>query len=98
MSETNLVHFIDLVKPVVAMIAPAKLDTELEANLNAAFPPSSEPFRAIEKACHAAIEAGWMCDKGGEGRRFGRVGPVGAVVAGTVGVGGAALDGPGAGC
>ena len=73
MPEINLDHFIDLVKPVVAMIAPAKLDTELEANLNAAFPPSSEPFRAIEKACHAAIEAGWMCDKGGEGRRFGRV-------------------------
>lgn len=73
MSEKNLLQFTALVEPVTAMISNAKIDTDLESRLNAAFPPSNETFRSIEHACHEAIQAGWMCNQGGEGRRFGRV-------------------------
>ena len=71
--DMDLQHFKTLVKPVVAAISQATIDSDLEARLNAAFPPSSAAFRNIENACHEAIKAGWMCDQGGEGRRFGRV-------------------------
>ena len=42
-------------------------------DLNAEFPATGELFTNIEAACHDAIEAGWMCAQGGDGRRFGRV-------------------------
>ncbi|NNF78637.1 MAG: DUF4863 family protein [Rhizobiales bacterium] len=60
-------------KPIFATISRAKIDTNLEAELNAVYPASSDTFRQIEQACHNAIDAGWMCGQGGEGRRFGRV-------------------------
>ena len=69
----DLQNFKALMKPVVATISQAKIDSDLEAKLNTTFPPSSETFLNIENACHEAIKAGWMCNQGGEGRRFGRV-------------------------
>ena len=73
MPDKSLRHFKELMKPVVAIISQTKIDSNLETELNAIFPPPSETFRNIEDACHAAIEAGWMCTQGGEGRRYGRV-------------------------
>ncbi|MGI9415524.1 MAG: DUF4863 family protein [Hyphomicrobiales bacterium] len=73
MTDMNLQNFKQLMEPVVTAISQAEIDKDLESELNAAFPPSSETFRTIEQACHEAIEAGWMCTQGGEGRRFGRV-------------------------
>lgn len=73
MPDMDAQHFVALMMPVVETIAKAKIDADLEAALNAAFPPSSETFRAIESTCHEAIKAGWICRQGGEGRRFGRV-------------------------
>lgn len=66
-------QFRTLMEPVIARIAGAPIDAGLEQELNRRFPPGSETFRAIERACHQAIAAGWMCSQGGEGRRFGRV-------------------------
>ncbi len=66
-------QFEDLVKPVMEAIAGRAIDASLEGELNQAFPPDGDTFRAIEAACHQAIESGWMCAQGGEGRRFGRV-------------------------
>ena len=71
--NTTRQQFTELMKPVTAIIAQASVDAELEARLNAAFPPSSDTFQDIERSCHEAIKAGWMCSQGGEGRRFGRV-------------------------
>jgi len=65
--------FADLMKPVFDTVAGGPLDDELAARLNEAFPAGGAEFRRIEAACQAAIEAGWMCAQGGEGRRFGRV-------------------------
>ena len=33
------------------------------------FPPGGDTFQAIETACLQAIEQGWMCAQGTEGRR-----------------------------
>ena len=74
--------FRDLVTPVTRHIAGRSLDKALETELNRAFPPESETFRAIERACHAAIAAGWMCTQGNAQRKFGRVFEPDAALAG----------------
>ncbi len=66
-------QFASLLKPVVDAIAGRPVDETLAAELNRAFPPQGEAFKAIEAACHSAIQAGWMCSQGAPGRRFGRV-------------------------
>ncbi len=73
MENQNPAHFLALMKPIAATISQAEIDADLEAVLNATFPPSGETFGNIEQACHDGIRAGWMCNQGGEGRRFGRV-------------------------
>jgi hypothetical protein len=73
MQIDDLEHFRQLLKPITATISQSKIDANLEAKLNSAFPPSGETFRSIESTCHEAIRAGWMCSQGGDGRRFGRV-------------------------
>lgn len=66
-------RFGKLMKPILLTISDAGVDTDLEKELNATFPPEGESFRNIEQACLEAIDAGWMCAQGGKGRRFGRV-------------------------
>ncbi|MCL4799388.1 MAG: DUF4863 family protein [Burkholderiales bacterium] len=66
-------EFHALVAPVARHIAGRPLDATLEAELNRAFPPGGGPFREIERACHAAIAAGWMCREGDAARRYGRI-------------------------
>ncbi len=66
-------QFATLMKPVIDAIAGQPIDQDLAAELNRRFPAGGETFEAIEAACHGAIEAGWMCNQGAPGRRFGRV-------------------------
>lgn len=66
-------EFHALVAPIARHIGDRPLDKALEAELNRAFPPDSEAFHAIERACHAAIADGWMCREGDAVRRFGRI-------------------------
>lgn len=69
----NVEQFRELVTPVTDAVAGKSLAPELGEELDRRFPPSGPEFKAIEAACHEAIEAGWMCAQGGAGRRFGRV-------------------------
>ncbi len=69
----DLVGFRALIQPVAAAIYKRPLDSGLEEHLCALYPPESNNFKAIERACHEAIAAGWMCAEGGPGRRFGRI-------------------------
>ena len=70
----NVSYFKKLIKPVTDFVSSSKIDAELGEELNRRFPPGAETFDAIEKACHAAVEAGWMCANGEEGGpRWGRV-------------------------
>jgi hypothetical protein len=60
-------------KPVMKAVAGQTIDQSLADTLNRKFPAGSNAVKAIEAACHDAIAAGWMCNQGAEGRRFGRV-------------------------
>jgi hypothetical protein len=69
----NVEKFRTLMTPVTEAIAGKPVDGALEDALNRQFPGDGAVFTKIEKACHQAIKAGWMCNQGGDGRRFGRV-------------------------
>lgn len=69
----NVEQFQQVVRPVIDLVAGQPIDKQLERLLEERFPPGSEVFESIDRACHEAIAAGWMCAQGGEGRRFGRV-------------------------
>lgn len=73
MMNKDMQSFKDLMAPIFATISQNDIDLDLQAELNRTYPASSETVQSIEAACHDAIEAGWMCAQGGEGRRFGRV-------------------------
>jgi len=73
MSEITREDLQAILAPIVNMIGDKTLDTDLEIELNSKYPSSSQDFQAIETACHAAIEAGWMCKYEAEGIRYGRV-------------------------
>ena len=66
-------EFQELLKPVTDFVSSRTVTSELADELNNNFPPGSETFDTIERACHEAIADGWMCSQGAEGRRFGRV-------------------------
>jgi hypothetical protein len=64
-------------KSLIAEIAGAStgkpLDAALAAELNRRFPANGAAIRAIDDACHAAIKAGWMCNREAGGIKYGRV-------------------------
>jgi hypothetical protein len=72
-TRMNVDAFRTLIQPVIEAIAGKPVGAALAAELNDRFPADGPVVKAIEKACHEAIAAGWMCSQGGEGRRFGRV-------------------------
>ncbi len=69
----TLEKFRELIKPIAAAICGKEVGDELERQLNTRFPESSDTFARIERACHEAIEEGWMCSQGEGNRKFGRV-------------------------
>ena len=66
-------EFKALLKPVTDLVTSTAINADLNTELNKRFPPGGEVFDKIENACHAAIEAGWMCANGDEKARWGRV-------------------------
>jgi hypothetical protein len=66
-------EFKALLKPVTDLVSSMAIDAKLAEELNRRFPPGGDVFDTIEKACHEAIAAGWMCANGEVGRRWGRV-------------------------
>ena len=61
------------VRTITERIRGLPVDAELEKQLNQTFPEGGEVFRAVQEACRAGIEGGWLCTQGGSGRRFGRI-------------------------
>jgi hypothetical protein len=59
-------EFQALLKPVTDLVSSMAIDAKLADELNRRFPPGGDVFDAIEKACHEAIAAGWMCANGEE--------------------------------
>ena len=66
-------EFKALLKPVTDLVSSVAIDARLNEELNRRFPPGGDVFDTIEKACHEAIAAGWMCANGDEKARWGRV-------------------------
>jgi len=66
-------EFQALLAPVAERIRGKALDKGLQSELNEAFPADGKTFKAIEQGCHAAIAAGWMCNREAGGIRYGRV-------------------------
>lgn len=60
-------EFQALLKPVTDLVSSMAIDAKLADELNRRFPPGGDVFDAIEKACHEAIAAGWMCANGEAG-------------------------------
>jgi len=73
MSSMTREAFQELLVPITDYIGDRTLDTDLEADLNKRFSPDSDEFKAVEAACHAAIDDGWMCKYEGGGIKYGRV-------------------------
>ncbi len=69
----NQEEFQSLMQPIMDAIKGKAIDQQLADDLNSVFSPDSEAFKAIDAACHVGIKAGWICEHGEEGRRFGRV-------------------------
>ena len=59
-------EFKALLKPVTDLISSMTIDAKLAEELSHRFPPGGDVFDSIEKACHEAIAAGWMCANGEE--------------------------------
>jgi hypothetical protein len=62
-----------LMRSLTAEIGERPLDDGLAAYLNRTHGPESAVYRAVFEACRAAVDAGWMCDRGADGLRYGRV-------------------------
>lgn len=56
-------RFIGLMADLTADIADRPLTDDLAAYLNDRYGPESDGFRAIESACKAGVEAGWLADR-----------------------------------
>jgi hypothetical protein len=65
--------FADLIATVTGRIQGKAVDGQLEDELNHAYPPESQVFLELRDACREGIAAGWMCQQGEAGRRYGRV-------------------------
>ncbi len=66
-------EFHALLAPVAEWIRGKALDKGLQSDLNQAFPADGMVFKAIQRACHDAIDAGWMCNREAGSIRYGRV-------------------------
>ena len=69
----NREEFQTLLRPITDYVSTQPVNALLADALNLRFPSDGPLFNLVEAACHAAIEQGWMCAQGGDGRRFGRV-------------------------
>lgn len=58
---------------LTAQIAGRPLDAALDTWLNQTHGPDSDTYTALKAACVAGVEQGWLCDREGEGLRYGRI-------------------------
>lgn len=70
---TTPIQFQKLVAPVARFAQGRAVDAALQADLDSKFPAESELFQLINRACHAGIAAGWLCNQGDAKRRYGRI-------------------------
>lgn len=69
----DIESFKELLRPVTDAVVGHPVEAALADRLNRLFPADGTAFQAIAAACHAAIAAGWMCNREAGGIAFGRV-------------------------
>lgn len=62
-----------IIVPITEKLAGQPVNKDMARMLNAEFPADGPVVKTLRQTCDAAIEAGWMCDRGDDDRRFGRV-------------------------
>ena len=60
------------IAPLTAQLAGRPLDAALQARLNAQQAVGSAHYTPLEQCCRAGVAAGWLCNRGGGGLRYGR--------------------------
>ena len=73
LSHTTPESFTALIATITSRLEGRSLDSQLEQDLNRAFPAEGKECRAIVAACKDAIAAGWMCNREAGGIKYGRV-------------------------
>ena len=58
---------------ITSAIVGEKLDISLTKKLNHMFPPDGPVFQGVKETCISAIEEGWMCNRGDDSIKFGRI-------------------------
>lgn len=61
-----------LMRGLTSVIGSRPLDERLEAELNDNHGVGSLIFDAVESSCREGVEAGWLCQREGDGIRYGR--------------------------
>ena len=58
---------------ITSAIVGEKLDISLTKKLNHMFPPDGRIFQDVKATCISGIEEGWMCNRGDDSLKFGRI-------------------------
>ena len=72
MTTVTKESFRDTIAGLTAQIAGRPLDAPLDAWLNAEHGPGSVTFLTLEQGCESGAAEGWLCEREGEGIRYGR--------------------------
>jgi hypothetical protein len=59
--------------PLTAQLQGRALDASLDAWLNTHAGPGSAAYAAIQAACRAGVDEGWLCNREGGGIKYGRI-------------------------
>ena len=73
MSASMTPQFESLIATVTSWLAGRPVEPALGAALAKQFPPDGETFRALAAACREGVRDGWLCQRGDETLRWGRV-------------------------
>ena len=58
---------------ITSAIVGEKLDISLTKKLNHMFPPDGRIFQDVKATCISGIEEGWICNRGDDSLKFGRI-------------------------
>ncbi len=69
--EAFVQHFVEVTQRISGQV----IGSDLEEQLNQAFPAGGEWFEAAKRMCRAGCEEGWLCAREAGGIKFGRAVP-----------------------
>ena len=73
MSQSMTPQFESLIGTVTGWLAGRAVEPGLAAELTRQFPPGGDTFKALAAACREGVRDGWLCQRGEDNLRWGRV-------------------------